>query len=279
MFDVLSDFESTITRVGLLVTIIAGSITLSGIIYTAYKILVGRRFRNIRKVLGIRENERIIVICSELPDGVERQMIEPREFIYHLKYGDLDALIEAMTTLVRVFPKNDIRLMSAGETLSANTNLDANIIVLGGPDYNKVAEHFIITNNTDFCYDYIHGEIALKIRETGQCLFHTNDYNDFGYVEKFPNPSSPNKSVLMFGGCHTLGVTASVKLLSAFDGGKPDAARNSIKTAGMISERFGKKADKFSFIVAARRIGNSIDQPGERDIIWIEDAQNILPSD
>ena len=52
------------------------------------------RTRHLRKVWGIKNGDQVIVVCSELDEPEARQQVEPREFIYSYKYGDLDAYIE-----------------------------------------------------------------------------------------------------------------------------------------------------------------------------------------
>ena len=87
--------------------------------------------RHLRKVWGFRDRDSITVVCSELDDPPTRQLVEPREFIYSLKYGDLDAYVEVALTLARLFPAARVRGMSAGEFQAAPVDLAANLASAG----------------------------------------------------------------------------------------------------------------------------------------------------
>src|SRR5690349_21142206 len=50
------------------------------------------RYRLVRRFFRFRNGQRVLIVCSELEDAEQRQWVEPNEFIYMLKYGDLDAL-------------------------------------------------------------------------------------------------------------------------------------------------------------------------------------------
>lgn len=271
MIDWLDGYQDTIGQLELLLA--AGTVLAScfGGLYIVVRHIRNRKLRKIRSVLGIAEKEPIVVVCSELANPKERQLVEDREFIYHMKYGDLDALIVVMLSMMKLFPKNDLRLMSSGELVEASVDMDAHIIVIGGPDYNKVADHYIQFDNTVLCYDIVENEIAVKIRDTEKTLYYTNEFYDYGYIERFPNPSNQEKAVIMLGGCHTLGVTAAAKLLSAFESGTSEVSKKSLKAASKIFDRFGRKSDRMAFIVEGRRVGGSIAQPTENDIKWLED--------
>ena len=77
--------------VSLLVNFCAVVITVIGLVLWIRKRISLRRTRHLRKVWGIKDHDAVVVVCSELDDPTERQNVEAREFIYCLKYGDVDA--------------------------------------------------------------------------------------------------------------------------------------------------------------------------------------------
>lgn len=105
-----------------------------------------------RKVWGINNGDSVIVVCSELENPEERQYVEPREFIYNLKYGDVDAYFEVVTTLLRLYPAIKLRVMSAGEVEATRVDLASHMILIGGPDYNAMTERMLSRRMTQFEY-------------------------------------------------------------------------------------------------------------------------------
>ena len=94
------------------------------------------RTRHLRQVWGIKNGDQVIVVCSELDDPDDRQQVEEREYIYSYKYGDLDAYIEVLVTLLRLYPAIKMQVMSAGE--AGTTQLDL--------------VHQFINTNTYYCW-------------------------------------------------------------------------------------------------------------------------------
>jgi len=225
--------------------------------------------RHLRRVWGIKDGDYVVVVCSELDEPATRQQVEPREFIYSLKYGDLDAYIEVLVTLPRLYPRINLRVMSAGEAEATRLDLSRHLIVIGGPDYNPLAERVLKWGHTQFEYrsPYVATpsiehpeEIVLydKQRQAEYC--HVTDDRDFGYFERIQNPHNPRSRVIIIGGCHTIGVAGAAKAFSmagAEDGGIPSAV---FSNAAVVAKRIGK-ADKFAILVEVERIGQTISVP------------------
>jgi hypothetical protein len=126
-------------------------------------------------------------------------------------------------TLLRLYPALKLRVMSAGEAEATRLDLSRHLIVIGGPDYNPLAERVLRWGHTQFEYrsPYITtrsvehpDEIVLydKHRQTEYC--HVTEERDFGYFERIPNPHNPRSRIIMIGGCHTIGVAGAVKAFS-----------------------------------------------------------------
>lgn len=229
--------------------------------------------RHLRRLWGISDGDQVIVVCSEQEDPPTRQHVEPREFIYSLKYGDVDAYFEVVVTLLRLYPGIRMRVMSAGEAESTRLDLSRHLIVIGGPDYNTLAARVLSWQHTQFEYrsPYVSvrsaeypEEIVLYDRVSGVEYCHTTDERDYGYFERIPNPHNPKSRVILIGGCHTIGVTGAVKAFSmaeSEDGGIPSAV---LANAALVAGKAGK-AERFSVLIEAERIGQTIAVPLVRE--------------
>lgn len=231
------------------------------------------RTRFLRKVWGIKDGDSVIVVCSELENPETRQRVEPREFIYNLKYGDVDAYFEIVITLLRLYPAIKLRVMSAGEIEATRLDLARHLIVVGGPDYNTLTNRVLSRNVTQFEYrspdmatrSTLHcDEIVIydKLYDREYC--YESDDQDFGYFERIVNPHNPDSRIVLIGGCHTIGVTGAVKAFSmaeSEDGGIPQGV---LRNAKIVAKRVGK-AKCFSVLVVAERVGQTISIPVVRN--------------
>ena len=244
--------------------------TIIGIVFSFQAGLRVWNMRHIKKVLGIQTGDDVLIVCSELPDPIDRQMVEEREYIYLMKYGDLDAWVENLLSMVKMFPKCNLHISSSGEALQNTMDLEGHIFLIGGPDYNKMTEDFINKGLTRFAYDEIDGEIALHDTKTGKNYFYTTLDKDFGYIEKIPNPYNPKKNVIFFGGCHTIGVTSAVKFLSAFSNGRSNISDIAYANSKMIVQDSNIDINKFVLLINATKVGSTISYPTTDNIVDIE---------
>jgi len=254
----------------LIISVITTATTIISQIYPIRNIIYQYKIRHIRKIFGYKNGDEVLLVCSELYNPTERQIVEDREFIYLMKYGDIDAWVEFMLSMVKAFPKVDFKICSSGEALTNRSYLEGNIALIGGPDYNKLTEYFITSGKTRFKYGDKDGEITLVDRRTNEEYFYTNLDNDFGHIEKFPNPYNKEKSVVMFGGCHTVGVTAAVKFFSVFSNGKSTISNVALTNAKRIIGNKGVDDSEFVLLIRANKIGATICYPSYDDIIWPE---------
>ena len=237
------------------------------------------KIRCLRQVWGFRDGDPVVVVCSELDDPQNRQFVEPREFIYCLKYGDLDAYVEVLLTLARLFPKTRARVISAGELNTTRIDLGAHLVVIGGPDYNPMAERVLSWDKTQFEYRSVDmpeksqqypDEIVLhdKIEDKEYC--HTDNDHDYGYFERFPNPNKPKRQVVVIGGCHTVGVTGSAKAFSAMWGEESDMT-TVLDNAALVAKMV-KKFRRFAVLVNVERVGQTVSVP----VVKAEDVAGRL---
>jgi hypothetical protein len=244
-------------------------VSLVGILLSTRKLRHFWKTRHLRRVWGLRDGDSVIVVCSELDNPETRQNVEPREFIYCLKYGDVDAYFEVVTTLLRLYPRVKLRVMSAGEIEATKLDLARHIIIIGGPDYNALARRVLSWGITQFDYrtPYLDTrstkhpkEIVIFDKLTNKEYCHTADIRDYGYFERTVNPHNPDSRVVLVGGCHTIGVTGAVKAFSMAESEEGEIPHGVLRNASLVAKRIGRNKS-FSVLVEAERIGQTISAP------------------
>jgi len=234
------------------------------------------RTRHLRKIWGIKNGDHVIVICSELDDAEQRQNVEPKEFIYNLKYGDVDAYFEVVITLLRLFPDIKLSILSSGEAENTRIDMARHIILIGGPDYNAITARILEKNITSYNYKkpYVHvesgynlDEIALHDQIKDKEYYECTDEKDYGYFERIRNPNNPDNKIILIGGCHTIGVTGAIKAFSMFDSEQGEIPDIVLKNAKIVAKKISKQLE-FSVLVKVERVGQTVNRP-------IIDEENI----
>src|ERR1017187_1078189 len=142
----------SLDAVSFFIKIYAVVLSLIGIVLSKRKILHYWRTRHLQKVWGIKNGDNVIVVCSELDEPEQRQKVVDREFIYNLKYGDVDAYFEVVVTLLKLYPKIKLRILSSGEAETTPMDFSQHIILIGGPDYNAITEKILKKKITQIDY-------------------------------------------------------------------------------------------------------------------------------
>jgi hypothetical protein len=265
----LESIYSYILSIKFWVYVYALGITIVHCITSTKKYVRLWKTRHLRKVWGIKDKDYVIVVCSELDDPGERQYPEPREFIYNLKYGDVDAYFEVVVTLLRLFPNIKLRVMSSGEVESTRVDLDRHLILIGGPDYNKITARILKKENTRYCYrsPYVEErshvfpeEIVIYDKFNDKEYCETNDENDYGYFERIKNSENPDKIIILIGGCHTIGVTGAVKAFSMADSEHGEIPQVILENAKKVCKKISAKSE-FSVLLSVERVGQTINVP------------------
>lgn len=280
--DLLHAFiELSIDKISSWANVYAVFITIVGGILSTRKLGHLWRTRHLRKVWGIKDKDYVVVVCSELEDPEKRQMVEPREFIYNFKYGDVDAYFEVVATLLRLFPKIRLRVLSAGEAQNTRIDLAAHRILIGGPDYNNLVGKVLKKGITQFRYRSPYVEEASKEFPKEIVLYDTVDDNefcehtdekDYGYLERIRNPNNPKKHIILIGGCHTIGVTGAVKAFSMANSEHGEIPDVVVKNAKIVARRINAKSE-FSILLSVERVGQTISVP-----IVAEEKIRVKPS-
>lgn len=223
--------------------------------------------RHLRKIWGIKDGDFVVVVCSEL-DEEDSQHVEPREFIYTRKYGDIDAYFEVVITLLRLFPRIKLQVMSSGEAESTRVDMTQHVILIGGPDYNAITRNILQKGVTRYVYrspeenasPTYPGEIVLYCGQTDHESCESIDEKDYGYFERIRNPNNPATNVILIGGCHTLGVTGAAKAYSMGDGLRGAIPGIVLKNARETAKRITRNSE-FAVLVSAERNAQTIPAP------------------
>lgn len=209
------------------------------------------------------------IVCSEADSPEARQWPEEREFIYLMKYGDVDALFEVALTLERIYLSLRFRIMSSGEFERATGNLPRHMIAIGGPDYNALTRRLLDDGKLRIRYrsPYVEqrcgaepDEIALVAPNDGTEIFSKIRDKDFGYIERIANPWASKGTITVLGGNHTIGVTAAAKLFSVIEEGRFEVTPRT-KANYRHFRRHVKGTPEFGAIFPAEKVGTVIAQP------------------
>jgi hypothetical protein len=263
-----------VNTLALVVTVYAILLSLVEAFVSTKKLKRLWKTRHLRKVWGIKDGDSVVIVCSELEDPGERQNIEPpREFIYNLKFGDLDAYIEVVVTILRLFPNVKLRVMSSGEAQSAPINLARHLILLGGPDYNAMTARILGMNATQITYRSPYVDRRSERYPEEIVLYHTvldcescytTKEHDFGYFERIKNPNDPASKVILLGGCHTIGVTGAAKAFSMFENEQGEISKLVLKNARTTAKRISRNSE-FAVLVDVELSAQTITVPVVRD--------------
>ncbi len=231
------------------------------------------RFRLITRFFDFPRTGRVIVVCSELDEPVNRQWVEGSEFIYLMKYGDIDALFEICMLLREVYPNLRLEIMSSREALDIQMDFNGDFIVIGGPDYNEFARKIIDSGKAFIRYDVPDwGDGDSRNENIRLFDIHDRKYwccsddknKDYGYLEVMDYPFHEGSRVYMFGGCHTLGVTGATRLFKLKNGsaqGLNAMAKSNLRNLIALK----KKYRHFGAIFPVHLIGSTVGIPVLKD--------------
>lgn len=221
--------------------------------------------RSFREVWGFGEFDVATVVCSELDEAEERQHPEPWEFIYLSKYGDQDALIEALTTIHELYPTVHVSYMTGTELWEQRENdaLAGNLVLVGGPDYNRMTR--ALERYCPFEYSEAGGDnnISIRLKRGGQKFTprrtetSPEEYLDYGFFVSRRNPYNLQKRLVIVGGCHTRGVYGAIRAFRFLRRDKDPIAESNCRTVAL---KVGPNADFFA-LFEVRGYGKTIPTP------------------
>lgn len=200
-----------------------------------------------RSLWGFKDHDSVLVVYSELDELEKRQFPEPNEYIYLSKYGDVDSLVEILVTLHRLYPRIDLRFHSAKEVRSSREEYTGNIVLIAGPDYNKIVSLFEEHSALQYLRGDHEEDIYLKWTESDEVFVPTIGTITgnqmpvaYGFVLKRRNPHNPSKRLILIGGCHTYGVFGAASAFSYWAAKRDNIAYANCKA---VVDRFGSDRD------------------------------------
>jgi hypothetical protein len=217
-----------------------------------------------KSLWGFNEADQVYIVCPEVEEPEKRQYPEPKEFFYLGKYGDIDSLLVVHSFLNKIYPQLNIKICTSEEFKNIPGNpYAANLILIGGPDYNKITEAFMKSSPFEFVEDEKE-DTVLRYKKTGQIS--KSDFReqkgsekviDFGFFFKMPNPYNPDKKLIMINGIHTYGVYGAAKCFSWGDEHEIDIAKSNCK---IVVDNMENDPD-FAVIVEVKSINKKIGIP------------------
>lgn len=268
-----------------LVSVYAVCLSLIGAIAATRKVSRLWRTRHLRKVWGFKDGDPVVVVCSELDEADSRQNVEPREFIYNLKYGDLDALFEVVTTLLRLYSRLRLRVLSSGEAEKIRLDTSGHVVLIGGPDYNALTRNVLAGSEAPRIeyrspHDGIRSElnpdeITLVDRKSAREYFEASEMKDYGYFERIENPFCHGRFLLLVGGCHTIGVTGAAKAFSLADSEQGEIPATVLNNASTVARSLSESKE-FTVLLRVSRIGQTVSTPVVDDsTVWARPPKDL----
>ncbi|MFD7580953.1 hypothetical protein [Kitasatospora sp. NPDC059817] len=200
------------------------------------------------RFFGITTTANVHVVCSALAAGTDRQRGQDAMFARYAGFADLDALFYVRVRLAQAFPAATIRDFYPGEYYNADPD---SVIVLGGPHRNSVYADFLphlpyrFESSPDTAITFPEHGVRLAPQWTpeGELLA------DLAVITRLT--LAQGTTVILLGGCLTLGVLGAAKCLLAAEHGR----RNTAYLAGLAP------TGDLIAVTTTRKIGGITDTP------------------
>lgn len=225
--------------------------------------------RPFKEVWGFGDFDDVQVVCSELEEPEALQHPEPWEFIYFSKYGDLDALFEAQTTIRELYPNAHVEQQTGNEIWQRrdDDHLASNLVLVGGPDYNRLTRSFGRHCPVRYQPPDRENNISIEVGPARRVLTPYRDGDevvDYGFLLNRPNPHNSEKRLVMVGGCHTYGVYGAIK---GFRYSRRNCDPVALENCRTVVGKLGPRAS-FLALFEVRGIGSSVPTP-RLDARWL----------
>lgn len=206
---------------------------------------------SLRDFWQLTSHSRVDIVCSEIPEEERPEFADPhdRNYLRYAKFADLDSLIFTRTRLAQLDPDVVIRDFSPSEYFDSDTDT---CIVIGGPPWNAKYREFLPQLPFLFEPHELGEDDPLVIPQLDLILGPrwTQDSELVEDLAVFTRLTlAQGTTVILLGGCLTLGVLGAAK---CFLQGARGAAN-----AAYITERVGDQ--NFVLVTEARRVGGISD--------------------
>lgn len=222
--------------------------------------LISKPEKCFHSLWGFKNNDLVYIVCSELDEPEKRQKPEPGEFLYLSKYGDIDTLLMVIKSLMRLYPQLK-PMWCTGEEFEHHCEnpYEQNLILIGGPDYNKITRVFMGESN--FKFGTKKGETILINKNTEKKYLSSTKSSsnieirtDYGFFLKKINPKNKNKKLIMINGIHTYAVFGAAKCFL------DETQEIAIQNCKLVTDKFGEDPN-FEVLVEVHSENTKIDSP------------------
>lgn len=178
----------------------------------------------------------LTIVCPELPPSYQPKFARKGslEFVNLAHFGDLDALVELLTLLPKLFPNTEPKYVTSAELQRRDRGGD--LVVIGGPDFNQFTAELVQALPLPFTYRQRRGTTVFRDsgtdREYDLQLQRKQVCRDYGLFARFPNPLNSRNTVIMIGGLQTFGVLGAVKAFGMTAAGRKNARRRADRCPG-----------------------------------------------
>ncbi|WP_328397945.1 hypothetical protein [Nocardia sp. NBC_00416] len=205
----------------------------------------------VRQFWGLRRDIGIDIVCSEIPPDERPDYASPsdRNYLRYAKFADLDTLLFVRTRLAQLAPDVTVRDFAPSEYFDTHSEA---LVVIGGPPWNAKYREFLPQLPFHF-ESHPLGEDDPLVVPSLDGLTLSPHWTPTGElvedVAVLTRLTVQATTVLLLGGCLTLGVLGAARCLL-------DLGRGPGNTA-YLDDRVG--GDDFVVVTEARRVGGITD--------------------
>ncbi len=170
-----------------------------------------------RHLWSLRSDSRTYVLPGKLPEDYGKNPLE--DYLRLRNFTDLDAVLLVTETLTRLYPSMTVLIHQAKTTNELPQDWhEANIVCIGGPDYNPIVRQFDRRCPLEYCYD--NDAVWLRDKATGRKFVpkFTADgglrrAEDYGFFLKGRVSNNSPGRLVVIGGARSWGVYGATMLV------------------------------------------------------------------
>ena len=164
------------------------------------------------KIWGFERKSEINVVTGNIRFETDASKSDS-DYSALMASGDIDALVEVISSLKLIYPKAKIRRFFTEEY--PERVIDENLITIGGPVWNTVTRRVLETIKSPLYFDKNLNLIDLISKQEYETTEKDGKpVKDYGIVLKIPNPYDKDNCLILIAGCDTYGVLAGSKCIS-----------------------------------------------------------------
>ena len=198
------------------------------------------------------------IVPGILPKSFGKNPLE--DYVYLRECTDLDAVLLTSNSLTRIYPNMNVHVQAARELKELPDWKRSNLVIIGGPDYNRIANELQLHCPIEYMYGKHPNEVWLRHKNEPRRkyvpkMFGTGDdaiFLDYGFFVKTHFMGMPSRKLIFLGGARTWGVLGAAALVACH---APNAGENNEKNPPekAIVTRLGSDP---SFLIPIKIKGN-----------------------